>query len=187
MGGFKNLVRTEKLSTNIETLVDWLDNGRSPWSALHEFVSDRLIALNKQPGVRSSRIGETWRRLFEKCVLRVMVPETTSTCQDYQLCVGLKAGIDSNVHRVQAIWDTKSTREDWGFLLVDPKNAFNEINWIGMLWTVCHLWPSGAHFDFNCYYHWSLLVLRNRNRTSILCTLGRYWSRGNHYPWSPMV
>ena len=35
-----------------------------------------------------------------------------------------------------------------------------------MLWTVCHVWPSGACSVFNCYCHWSSLVLRNRNRTT---------------------
>ena len=37
-----------------------------------------------------------------------------------------------------------------------------------MLWTVQHLWPSGACFVFNCYCHWSLLVLRNGNGTAII-------------------
>ena len=48
--------------------------------------------------------------------------------------------------------------------IVDSKNAFNEINWVGMIWTVRHLWPSGACFFFNCYRKWSSLVLRNINR-----------------------
>ena len=49
-------------------------------------------------------------------------------CQDDQMCAALKAEIDSVVHRVQAIWNKNSTTEDWGILLVDAKNAFNEIN-----------------------------------------------------------
>ena len=53
-----------------------------------------------------------------------------------------------------------------GFLLIDAKNTFNKINRIGMMWTVRNLWPSGACFVFNCYCHWSLLFLRNGNRTS---------------------
>ena len=36
-----------------------------------------------------------------------------------------------------------------------------------MLWTVRHVWPSGACFVFNCYRHWSSLVLRNGNGTTI--------------------
>ena len=43
---------------------------------------------------------------------------------------------------------------------------FSEINRFGMLWTVQHLWPPGAHFVFNCYCHWSLLVLQNGNGTA---------------------
>ena len=47
--------------------------------------------------------------------------------QDDQLCAVLKAGIDGAVHGVQAIWDEKPTTEDWGFLPVDVKHAFNKI------------------------------------------------------------
>ena len=45
----------------------------------------------------------------------------------------LKMGIDGAVHRVQDICYTKSILEDFGFLLVDAKIAFNYINIIGML------------------------------------------------------
>ena len=72
-------------------------------------------------------------------------------------------GIDGAVHGVQAIWDTKPTIEDWGFLLVDTKNAFNEINRTGMLWKVHHLLPYRSRFIFNRYHHWSSIVLLNGN------------------------
>ena len=29
-----------------------------------------------------------------------------------------------------------------------------------MLWTVWHRWPAGARFAFNCYKHWTQLLLR---------------------------
>ena len=76
-------------------------------------MSGRLIALDKQPGVLTVGVGETWRRLFAKYVLRVTVPEATILCQGDQLCARLKALIDGAVHRVQSIWDTKLTTEDW--------------------------------------------------------------------------
>ena len=44
---------------------------------------------------------------------------------------------------------------------MDTKNTSNEINSIGMLWTVPHLWPSRALFS--PYFHWSSLVLQNGN------------------------
>ena len=52
------------------------------------------------------------------------------------------------------------------FLLADAKNVFNEINWVRMLWKVRHFWPSGDFFVFNCYRHWSSLVLWNGNGTA---------------------
>ena len=35
-----------------------------------------------------------------------------------------------------------------------------------MLWTVRLLWLSGDRFYFNCYCHWSLIVLWNGNGTA---------------------
>ena len=129
-------------------------------------MSSRLIALDKQPGMRLVRVGETWRLPFAKILIKVTGPEATMACQDYQLCDGLKAEIYVKFHGVQAIWDEKLTMEGWVFMLVDTKNAFNEINQTGILWTVHNLCPSGYCFVFNCYYRWSSLVLGNRNETA---------------------
>ena len=32
-----------------------------------------------------------------------------------------------------------------------------------MLWTIRHLWPSGARFVFNCYRQWSFIIFRKGN------------------------
>ena len=89
-------------------------------------------------------------------------------CQDDQLCAGLKVGIYDTIHGVQALWDKNLTTEEWVFLLVDAKIVFNDINQVGMLWTVQHLWPSGSIFFFNFYRHWSSFILRNGNGTAII-------------------
>ena len=57
----------------------------------------------------------------------------------------------------------QSSPEPNGVLLIDAKNGFNEISRKAMLWTVRHLWPSGAIFTFNCYRHASRLLLRSSN------------------------
>ena len=129
-------------------------------------MSGRLIALDKQPDMRPFGIGETWRHIFDKIVQKVAGPEVTMACQDDQLWSGPKAVIDGAVHRVQYIWDEDLTTEDWGFLLVDANNAFNKMYRVGTLWTFRNLWPPGACFVFNCYRHWSLLFLQNRNGTA---------------------
>ena len=129
-------------------------------------MSGRLIALYKQPGVRPVGVGETWWRIFSKIVLKVAVPEATMTCQYDHLCAVIKAGIDGVIHGVQALWDENLSTEECGVLLIDANNAFNEINRVGMLWTFRHLWTSRSRFVFNCYRHWSSIVLQNRNGKS---------------------
>ena len=48
---------------------EWLSNGRPPWATYLTMMSGRLIALDKQPGIRPIRIGETWRQLMGKCLI----------------------------------------------------------------------------------------------------------------------
>ena len=50
----------------VGNFVKWLGNGRIPWAAYRTLMSSRLIALDKQPGIRPVGVGETWRRLMEK-------------------------------------------------------------------------------------------------------------------------
>ena len=66
-------------------------------------MSGRLIILDKLPGVRLMGVGETWRHLFSKCVLKVTGYEATYACKDEHICTGLKAVIDGAVHRVQYV------------------------------------------------------------------------------------
>ena len=98
-----------------------------------------MITLDKQAGVLPVSMGETWQRIFAKCILRIMGAKATNAYNDDQLCAGLKAGVDSSIHIVQALWGKMFCTNNWGFLLVDTKSEFNEIKRIGMLWTVCHL------------------------------------------------
>ena len=109
------------LCTSAENFVYCLSNNIPPWAAYCAFMSVLLIALDKHPGVHPFGVGETWRPLFSKVVIRVTGPESTRACQDDQLWDRLKVVIDVTVHGVQYIWDTKSTTEYWGFLLVGAK------------------------------------------------------------------
>ena len=56
--------------------------------------------------------------------------------------------------------------EDWVFLLVDARNAFNEENRTAMLWDVRHEWPSDAQFTFNYYFHGATLVVWDKSDES---------------------
>ena len=67
---------------------EWMGNGRPPWVAYRELMIGRLIALDKQPGIRPVGVGETWQRLMAKCLLRVTGPEAMDACGTIQLAGG---------------------------------------------------------------------------------------------------
>ena len=58
-------------------------------------------------------------------------------------------GIEGGIHTVKLLWKQHAQEEDWGFLVIDVRNAFNEENRTSMLCAVQHEWPSGAGFAFN--------------------------------------
>ena len=45
------------LRTSVETSVDWLANVSLPWADYPAFMSGRLIAIDKHPGVRLVGVG----------------------------------------------------------------------------------------------------------------------------------
>jgi hypothetical protein len=113
------------------------------------------------PGVRPVGIGKTLERLGAKCVLLVCGDEAKEACGvDHQLCAGLEAGIEGGTHAAKFLWQEHSQEEEWGFLLVVARNAFNEGNRMLMLWTTRHEWASGARFIFSCYRHFAMLAIR---------------------------
>ena len=83
------------------------------------FMSGRMIALDKQPGVRPVGVGKMWRRFPATIVLKVTGTEATMARQDDQLCDKLKAVIDGAIHRVQALWDENPSMEERFLKLID--------------------------------------------------------------------
>ena len=52
---------TKRLRTSVENFSDWISNGIPPWATYHAFMSGRLIALYKHPGVHTVGVGKMWR------------------------------------------------------------------------------------------------------------------------------
>jgi hypothetical protein len=73
----------------------------------------------------------------------------------------------SSIHAINELWGAHKEDDEWGFLLVDATNSFNEGNHIMILWTVRHEWPLGARFTFNCYGHWGTLMVWIQNGTAL--------------------
>ena len=112
-------------------------------------MSGRMIALDKQPGVRPVKVGETWRCLMAKCVLRVTGQEAKAACETEQLALGAETDMEAGIHAMRLLWAHHSQEEEWGFLLIDAQNAFNLENQTSIIWSVQYEWPSGAQFSFN--------------------------------------
>ena len=60
----------------------------------------RLVALDKQPGVRPVGIGETPGQALAKIVVRASGDQMKTVCGNLQLCAGLKVGIKGATHDV---------------------------------------------------------------------------------------
>ena len=97
-------VESDKLRQEMADWTMWLANEHPPWAAYREIVASRLVALDKNPGVRPVGIGEIFRRLWGKLVLDSVGLEATEACGVRNLCAGLSAGIEGAVHAVNEEW-----------------------------------------------------------------------------------
>ena len=82
----------------------------------------RLIALNKNPGVRPIGICESVRRIIAKAVLSITRDDVLESSGVLQLCAGQIGGMEAAVHAVRA-WFHEDVTE--GILLVDASNTKN--------------------------------------------------------------
>ena len=65
------------------------------------------------------------------------------------LAANLPASIEGAIHAAHSAWDSHSDDDNFGFLLIDARNAFNELDHNMMLYVVHHIWPQGARFLYN--------------------------------------
>ncbi len=84
---------SETLRTEMADWTKWLANTHPPWAAYWALMANRLVALDKEPGTRPVGIGEVYRRLWAKCLLKAIGSQATAACGNYNLCAGLEAGM----------------------------------------------------------------------------------------------
>ena len=85
----------------------------------------RLIALDKNPGVRPIGVCETRRRIVSKAILNVVKNDILTVAGALQVCAGEDASCEAVVHSMHAIFDDLKTE---AVLVVDATNAFNNLN-----------------------------------------------------------
>ena len=93
-----------ELRLTVAELTEWLANRKLPWSAYRYLMSGRLIALDKQTGVRTVRVGGAWRRLMEKFILRVKGQEAKAVFVTEHLTGEVKSSIEGGIHNVLLLW-----------------------------------------------------------------------------------
>ena len=100
------------------------------------------------PGVRPIGVGEVLRRIIGKAVMRIIGRDLQQAAGSSQLCAGQMGGCEAAVHAMKQIFDLPEVD---GVLLVDAKNAFNELNHQVTLRNVEVLCPSLAPILINTY------------------------------------
>ena len=95
---------SEALREEMAAWTNWLANTSPPWAAYRAMMANRLVALDKQPGTRPVGIGEVYRRLWAKCLLKAIGSQATAACGNFNLCAGLQAGIEGAVHAVRGVF-----------------------------------------------------------------------------------
>ena len=103
---------SEALREEMAAWANWLANTHPPWAAYRAMMANRLVALDKEPGTRPVGIGEVYRRLWAKCLLKAIGSQATAACGNYNLCAGLQAGIEGAVHAVRAVFADPSLIPD---------------------------------------------------------------------------
>ena len=115
---------------------------------LSSFLSCRLIALDKCPGVRPIGVCEVARRIIAKAALSILRDDIQKVAGPYQLCAGQVAGVEAAVHRVRSAFLQEDTE---AILLADASNAFNSLNRAVALHNIRQICPSFAPILINTY------------------------------------
>ena len=68
---------SKTLCKAVACLTEWLSNDIRLWAAVQALTTNRLMTPDKKPGVRPIGIGQIWRRLMAKTVVRIVGPVAT--------------------------------------------------------------------------------------------------------------
>ena len=108
----------------------------------------RLIALDKNPGVRPIGIGEATRWIIAKAILHVISENVQQAAGSLQLYSGQVVGMEAAIHGMNLAFQDKGSD---AVFLVDAINAFNLLNQQAALHNVRYLCPSIATVIINTY------------------------------------
>ena len=130
---------------------------------IESLMACRLIALNKNPGVRPIGVAETLRRIIGKAIISTISEDLQIVAGCIQLCAGQVSGIEAAIHAMNVSFEDAGTE---AALLVDASNAFNSLNREVALRNIQNLCPALATIATNTYRMASPLFIDNQTITS---------------------
>ena len=136
------------LCASLATVAQRLCSSYVDPTAIKPMLASRLVALDKQPGVRPIAIGDTARRIIAEAVLTVVGSDVQEATGCWQMCGGQISGIEAAVHAARSAFELE---ENEAILLVDATNAFNTLNRQVALLNIRRLCPPIATILINSY------------------------------------
>ena len=130
---------------------------------LEALTLSRLVALNKQPGVRPIGVGEIARRIISKAILLVLNEDILKVARVQQLCVDQQSGCEAAIHAMRSVFESPSCQ---AILQVHDTNAFNNLNRMTALINTLHSCPSIAPALINTYRYDSNLFIDGKTISS---------------------
>ena len=115
---------------------------------MESYVSCRLIALDKNPGVRPIGVGEVLRRIVGKTISFHCKEEIKDAAGPLQTCAGHGGGAEAAIHAMRAVFKEDSTD---AILLIDATNAFNCLNRLVALHNIRLICPMISTYLVNTY------------------------------------
>ena len=114
-------------------------------------LNNRLIPLDKDPGIRPVGVGEVLRRIIGKSILMIIKRDVMPAAGVAQVCVGHSAGCEAAIHALRQMSEAVATD---GVLLVNAENTFNRLNRAVALHNIQYTCPA-------CDHSYQLLSLTN--------------------------
>ena len=132
----------------------------------------RLIALDKNPGLCPTGVGEISPRIITRAVLSVIGGDIQEAAGSIQLCSGQTSGIEAAVHAIKQAYQYDAVE---AVLLVDAFNCLNREAALRNIRYLCLL--RLIHIGNHLISIWM----------GILCSPRKELLRGTQWPWPCML
>ena len=139
-------------------------------AGLTPLLNNRLIPLDKNPGVRPIGIGEVLRRIIGKSLINLFKRDIMQAAGVSQVCAGHPSGCEAAIHTLRKVFAFMSTD---AVLLINVDNAFNHLNHAVALHNIRYICPPLATILINIY----------RAPSRLFVTGGKVPPKDALFPW----